>query len=207
VISSQAKDSIERIFYKAAQARLPMTPGDVCDIVAIKPSSAGRKDRPEDQPEGLTEGRAGEGGASRARRPQAQAGQVVVLTISGILFRLMLLLHFNEDDSTRDYLVKDDAQSTFEEIIAEISNLCCGVMNQELLRYFPDLGMSTPYMLSAQCVPHLEDLKPSYLSSYAIQLGDSVHVVATLCVCADGPIDFVADVNAVEESSGELELF
>ena len=203
MISSQAKDSIERIFYKAAQARLPMAPGDVCGIVAIKPNSAGAKDRTE----GLTEGRAGDGGASRAGKPQTHTGQVVVLTISGILFRLMLLLHFNEDDSTRDYFVKDDAQSTFEEIVAEISNLCCGAMNQELLRYFPDLGMSTPYMLSAQCVPHLEDLKPSYLSSYAIQLGDSVHVVATLCVCADGPIDFVADVTAVEESSGELELF
>jgi hypothetical protein len=204
VISSQAKDSIERIFYKAAQARLPMAAGDVCDIVPIKPSSAAGKSAIEAR---ATEVRAGDGGATRADRPQAHTGQVVVLTISGILFRLMLLLHFNEDDSSREYFVKDDAQSAFEEIIAEISNLCCGAMNQELLRYFPDLGMSTPYMLSAQCVPHLEDLKPSYLSSYAIQLGDSVHVAATLCVCADAPIDFVADVTAVEESSGELELF
>jgi len=199
VISSQAKDSIERIFYKAAQARLPMAPGDVCDIVPIKPGSVAGK--------GAIEARAKDGGATQAGRPQAPTGQVVVLTISGILFRLMLLLHFNEDDSTRDYFVKDDAQSTFGEIVAEISNLCCGAMNQELLRYFPDLGMSTPYMLSAQCVPHLENLKPSYLSSYAIQLGDSVYVAATLCVCAAAPIDFVADVSAVEESSGELELF
>jgi len=186
VISTQAKDSIERIFYKAAQTRLPMTSGDVCEIVAIKTT---------------------DGDVTRDGRPQALTGQVVVLTISGILFRLMLLLHFNEDDSSRDYFVKDDTQSAFEEIIAEISNLCCGVMNQELIRYFPDLGMSTPYMLSAQCVPHLENLKPSYLSSYAIRLGDSVHIGATLCVCADAPIDFVADVNAAEESSGELELF
>ena len=199
MITSQAKDSIERIFFKAAQARLPMAPGDVCDIVAIKPGSAGGA--------GSTGASATESGAARVGRSQAQTGQVVVLTISGIVFRLMLLLHFDEDDSTRDYFVKEGAQSAFEEIVAEISNLCCGAMNQELLRYFPDLGMSTPYTLSAHCVPHLEDLRPSYLASYAIQLGDSVHIAATLCVCADAPIDFVADVTAVEESSGELELF
>jgi hypothetical protein len=179
VISNQAKDSIERIFYKAAQSRLPLQSGDVCDIAPIKQDGAGA----------------------------ASETHVIVLTISSILFRLMLILHFNEDASTRDYFGKDGAEGSFREVFSEIANLCCGAMNQELLRYFPDLGMSTPYVLSAHCVPHLEELKPDYLSSYAIRIRDSVHVAATICVCAHAPIDFVADMSTIEESSGELELF
>jgi hypothetical protein len=67
--------------------------------------------------------------------------------------------------------------------------------------------MSTPYVLSARCLSHLEQLKPDYLSSYAITINGSVQLAATVCVCAHAPIDFVADMTAVEESSGELELF
>lgn len=80
-------------------------------------------------------------------------------------------------------------------------------MNQELLNYFPDLGMSTPYVLDAQCLSHLHGLKPGLLSSYSITLNDSVRLAATVCVCAHAPIDFVADTSAIEETSGELELF
>jgi hypothetical protein len=126
VISGHAKDSIERIFHKAAQSRLPLESGDVCDIAPI--------------------GQGGTGAMSEAN--------VVILTISSIVFRLLLILHFNEDAPTHDYFVKDASERTFREVFLEICNLCCGAMNQELLRYFPDLGMSTPYVLSARCVPY-----------------------------------------------------
>ena len=179
MISSHAKDSIERIFHKAAQARLLLDSGDVCEIVAI--------------PQGVADA--------------MSEGNVVVLTISSIVFRLLLILHFDEDASTREYFAKDAANGAFQEIFSEIANLCCGAMNQELLQYFPDLGMSTPYVLSARCVPHLQELKPDYLSSYAITINQSVQIAATVCVCAHQPIDFVADVSAIEESCGELELF
>jgi hypothetical protein len=80
-------------------------------------------------------------------------------------------------------------------------------VNQELLNYFPDLGMSTPYVLSARCMPYLEALKPEFLASYAVTINNAVGLGATVCVCAHAPIDFVADVSAVEDTSGELELF
>jgi hypothetical protein len=96
---------------------------------------------------------------------------------------------------------------SLQDALLEICNLCCGAVNQDLLRYFPDLGMSTPYVLSARCVSHLEQLKPDCLSSYAITINRSVQLAATVCVCAHAPIDFIADMTAVEESSGELELF
>jgi hypothetical protein len=179
VISAHAKDSFGRIFRRAAQSRLALTSDDVCHIAP-------------------------------ARQEDASAmkdGEAIVLTISSIVFRLILVLHFREDASTRDYFVKDASERPFEEVFLEICNLCCGAMNQELLRYFPDLGMSTPYVLSARCVPHLKELGPDYLVSHAITINDSVHLAATVCVCADAPVDFVADESVVEETSGELELF
>ena len=179
MISTQAKDSIERIFYKAAQSRLPREAGDSCEIVTI----------PQDALDAAPEAR------------------VVVLTISSILFRLLLILQFKDDAGTRDYFVKDVAENSFQEIFSEIANLCCGAMNQELLNYFPDLGMSTPYLLSARCVSHLQQLNPGFLASYKLTLNHAAQVTATVCVCAHAPIDFVADLSAVEESSGELELF
>jgi hypothetical protein len=179
VISADAQNSFDRIFRKAAQARLPIDTSDLCGIVPIANASAGA----------------------------TKNTQVVVLTISSIVFRMLLILHFDEDDTTHRYYLKDNDERPFQEVFLEICNLCCGAMNQELLSYFPDLGMSTPYVLNAQCLPHLHELKPGLLSSYSVTLNDSVRLAATVCVCAHAPIDFVADTSATEETSGELELF
>ncbi|WP_168791947.1 hypothetical protein [Paraburkholderia aromaticivorans] len=180
MISAHATDSFDRIFRKASQARLPLNSGDLCEITPMADVSVG----------------------------VSKNTQVVVLTISSIVFRLLLILHFDEDDSTRSYYLKGSTEErNFQEAFLEICNLCCGAMNQELLRYFPDLGMSTPYVLNARCLPHLHELKPALLSSYSITLDGSVRLAATICVCAHAPLDFVADTSAVEETSGELELF
>ena len=164
---------------KAARSRLLQESDDVCNIVSLTPDNA----------------------------TTTSDANVVILTISSILFRLLLVFHFDDDASTRDYFVKDPAEGSLRDALLEICNLCCGAMNQDLLRYFPDLGMSTPYVLSARCLDHLEQLKPDYLTSYAMTINESVHLAATVCVCAHAQIDFVADVSAAEERSGELELF
>ncbi|MFM0198900.1 hypothetical protein PQR53_03335 [Paraburkholderia fungorum] len=179
MISGNAKDSFDRIFRKAAQARLPMNGADTCEIVPLDEAGLGA----------------------------TKDTQVVVLTISSIVFRMLLILHFDETDNTRNYYLKEANEQPFQEVFLEICNLCSGAMNQELLRYFPDLGMSTPYVLSARCLPHLRELKPAFLSSYSVTLNGSVQLAATVCVCAHAPIDFVADTSVVEETSGELELF
>ena len=179
MISAHAKDSIERIVFKAAKSRLTMDAGDVCEIVP-----------------------AGAHGAHSL--PDAN---LVVLTISGMAFRLLLILHFDDSESTHRYFVKEESERAFLEVFLETCNLCCGAVNQELHHYFPDLGMSTPYVLSARCMPYLEVLKPEFLASYAVTINDAVSLGATICVCAHAPMDFVAEVSAVEDTSGELELF
>lgn len=183
MISSSAQHSFERIFHRAARSRLPAQAGDACVVTPA--------------PKGL----AGERAHGRAD------AEVVVLTISSVVFRLMLVLHFEDDEATRAYFMPDGAQGALREAFVETGNLCCGAINQDLLRHFPDLGMSTPYVLSAHCVPHLDGLKPDYRAAYNVSINGTVQLGATVCVFTSAPLDFVADEDAVEESGGELELF
>ncbi len=176
MISEQAKDSIDRIFRQAARTRLVIDSGDACDIAHGE----------------------WQGGVA--------SGEVVVLTISSISFRMLLILHFDDDETTRAYYL-GAGQATLTESLLEIGNLCCGAINQRLVEYFPDLGMSTPYVLSGHCVPYLDQLKPDFLSSYRVTVNGNVRLGVTLCLCAGAPLDFVAHVSEVAESVGELELF
>jgi hypothetical protein len=179
VISQQAKDSIERIFLYSARTRLPVDSSDACDITALDAQQANT----------------------------ALASHIVVLTISSIAFRFLLVLHFNDDQATRDYYLRESEERSLAEALMEVGNLCCGAINQQLVEFFPDLGMSTPYQLSGACVPYLTELKPGYLAAFRVSIGANVQLGATLCICASSPVDFVAYVNEAEESTGELELF
>lgn len=179
MISSNAQTSIEGILLKAARSRLPRQPDDSCEIAP------------------LTQ-------ADDSTQPEAN---VIILTISSILFRLLLVFHFDDDANTRAYFARETGDVSLRDMLLETCNLCAGAVNQDLLPYFQDLGMSTPYVLSARCLPYLQGLKPDYLSSYEITINGTVKLAATVCVCAHAPIDFVADMTAVEETSGELELF
>ncbi|VVE52631.1 hypothetical protein PCO31110_04843 [Pandoraea communis] len=189
MISAHARDSFERILHKAVRTRLARTPDTACDIVPLKVRQ--------------TDSAASDADVDMVTRH----ANVVVLTISSIGFRMLLVLHFDEDDVTTRYFAGDAQDKPFREVFLEISNLCCGAINQELLAYFPDLGMSTPYVLSARCVPHLMQLKPNHLASWDIMLDGSVRLAATLCVCAHAPLDFDAELSVTQDSSGELELF
>lgn len=177
MISSHAQESFDRILRKAARTRLALHAADVCYVDAGAPHDAVRGE------------------------------QALILTISSIAFRLLLVLRFDDAPSTQSYYMGEGAGRSFDEACLEIGNLCCGAINQELLQVFPDLGMSTPYAVSARCLPYLDALKPAYQAAYLVTINDAVRVAATVCVCAHAPLDFVADVREEVESSGELELF
>lgn len=180
MITHAAQDSLERIFFQAARTRLVVDPAHACEIVKAQAAS--------------------EAG-------QHVSAEMLVLTIASIDFRVVLLLQFADDEATRGYYAAQGGQLTLRETAMEIGNLCCGAVNQQLVEHFPDLGMSTPYALSSDCIGYLDELRPGYIAAYDITIEAVARLRATLCVCATAPLDFVAQVADVHESAGELELF
>lgn len=179
MISQQAKQGVEYIFLKAAKASLVLDPGDTCDVAPI----------------------------SDAKVAEFPEKKIIVLTISSFLFRLLTIIHINEDAATTAYFKREASDKSLTEVVSELGNLCCGAMNRELLHHFGHLGMSTPYVLGRESMAFLKELKPGHVAAYALTINDSVQMHVTLCLCENAPIDFVVDTSAAEEETGALELF
>lgn len=179
MISQQAKQGVEYIFLKAAKANLVLDANDTCQIVPV--GDAEVKEFPEKT--------------------------IIVLTISSFLFRMLIIIHINEDVATTDYFKGGASDKPLVDVVSEMGNMCCGAMNRELHRYFNHLGLSTPYVLSKASMAFLKELKPGHIAAYAITINDSVQMHVTLCLCENAPIDFTVDTSSAEEETGALELF
>ncbi len=179
LISARAQQSLEVMLRWAVQSRLVLQPDDTCTVT------------PADV------------------RPDADAaeGIVVVLTISSMGFRFMLLLRCRDDAQTHAYFTRGGMAGALREALLEVGNLCCGAINQDLVRHFPDLGMSTPYVLGAQSLRHVDSLKPDYRADFDVVIGTSVEMGVTMCLFTRVALDFVVGEDVTETSDGELELF
>ena len=193
MISAQARAGFERIFFDAARTRLAA--GGVCDI---RPAAGHEHDAPDRV-------------QAKSRSKPKVTGHVVVLTISALHFRLLLALRFSDDDATRRHFAGAtagaDSPRPLTDAFLEVANLCCGAINQALTAPFPDLGMSTPYLLSGASLDFMHALSPDYVAAYDLTLDGDVRVGATLCVCANAPVDFHVPETATVDTGGELELF
>ncbi|RQS21561.1 hypothetical protein DIE03_31380 [Burkholderia sp. Bp8992] len=193
MISAQAKAGFERIFFDAARTRLAS--GGACDIRPSAGHEHGGHDRSH----------------ARSRSMPKVPEHVAVLTISALHFRLLLALRFSDDDATRRRFAGASAgtssQRPLPEAFMEVANLCCGAINQALTVPFPDLGMSTPTLLSGASIDYLPALAPDHVAAYDLTLDGDVRVGATLCVCANAPVDFHVPETAAVDTGGELELF
>ena len=206
MLSTQAIQGIEYIFTQAAGKTLLMDTLDVCNIEALKeqPNTSGAGTSLFPLPAGV--------GVNASLRNVHSNGKfvekdIVVLTISSFLFRVLTIFHIGDDADTRDYFLKNTTGRSLTEVFSEISNLCSGAMNCELLRYFPHLGTSTPYTLSSRSLPFLNEKKSGHLSRFLITLNGTVRLQATLCMYGYAPVDFVIDKNAAAVETGELEFF
>ncbi|AFQ50936.1 hypothetical protein [Burkholderia cepacia] len=194
MISAQARAGFERIFFDAARTRLAS--GGACEI---RPAAGAAHDASHDP------------SRTKSRATPKVPEHVAVLTISALHFRLLLALRFRDDDATRRHFGAaaqgGSMQRPLPEAFMEIANLCCGAINQALTAPFPDLGMSTPYLLSGASVDYLPALNPDHVAAYDVTLDGDVRIGATLCVCANAPIDFHVPEAATVDTGGELELF
>jgi hypothetical protein len=188
MISQSAKAGIEWLFERAVRAN-SVCEGDNCTLVKV----------------------------STEMPPGKVSQQLVVLTISTYLFRIVALFQFNDDAATNEQMVRMthsqvpdlDAQA-LSDAYAELVNMVCGAVNRGLGVPFPHIGMSTPYMLESSCASYASALEPQYLQRYEVAINDAVRFNLTICLCAgaDTSLDFRIDTyEAEEESAGELEMF
>jgi hypothetical protein len=183
VISERARTSLDRVFRQAARTRLSLRADSPCDIEA-----------------------AGWDKLS-ARRHAREAGTIMVLTIAAMAFRLLAVVRFEDDAATRAHYCGSGA-STVRDAFMEVGNLFCGAINQQLVEHFPDLGMSTPYLLNDASLRHLEALRPDHLAAYRVTVEGGARLGAALCVCARAPVDFeVSEQDQSADAGGAFELF
>jgi hypothetical protein len=138
----------------------------------------------------------------------------VVLTISSSLFKFLTFFHFGDGNKLREHFLgnetaanESDSQASFKDRFLEFGNMCAGAMNREMLKYFSNLGMSTPYVLHSPSLEYVPALNPGYIRRFNIQLSDTVNIISTVCMCAYQPIDFTVSADEEVESTGELEFF
>ncbi|MFL9879958.1 hypothetical protein PQR63_16275 [Herbaspirillum rhizosphaerae] len=140
--------------------------------------------------------------------------QMVVLTVSSYLFRLMVMFYFSPNDATRSHFARlnnvDEAEmseQTFMDAIAESGNLCCGILNRDLGNFFPHIGMSTPNVIDKNCAAYLQKLNSQHIQHFAIDMDGSPRFHVSLCVSAYADIDFSVSAEELGSDTGELELF
>jgi hypothetical protein len=119
----------------------------------------------------------------------------------------MTIFHVADNEANRAYFVPADSTLTLHEGFAETANLCCGALNRELSSVFRHLAMSIPYVLRAQCIEHLPQLKSEYTRELTVTINSSVKVGVTLSMYCSAPVEIPAQLSTVQETSGELELF
>lgn len=179
MISESAKHSIEEVFARAASASLALGETDCVDVRPL----AGNAE------------------------PENGYRNILVLTISSFVFRLVTIFHVTPDSRVSRYFGRGDELRPFQETFGEIGNLCCGAMNRELGSHFPHLGMSTPYLLGGRCASHLASLGASHTSRHLITINGDMSLMATLCLCAYAPLDFRIDAPREPSSGGDIEFF
>ncbi|KAF1043368.1 MAG: hypothetical protein GAK35_02222 [Herbaspirillum frisingense] len=140
--------------------------------------------------------------------------KIVVLTVSSYLFRLMVMFYFTPDAATKGHFARlnrvdpaEMGEQAFMDAIAECGNLCCGILNRDLGRFFPHLGMSTPNVIDKNCAAYLQKLNCAHIQHFAVDMPESPRFHVSLCISAYAEMDFAVSADEDEVSTGELELF
>ena len=141
---------------------------------------------------------------------------VVVLTSSSYVFRVMVLIYFNDNLETKTHFARrsgtsaqEMGQQEFVDALCEAANMCSGGFNRELGRFFPHIGLSTPNILERNCADHLGALNAGLVQHFKVDINSTTLFHASMCVCDYATLDFAYSAPAQEEAvaDGELELF
>jgi hypothetical protein len=139
--------------------------------------------------------------------------KVVLLTVSSYLFRLIVMIYFTEDTSTREHFArvyrttpcKMNGQA-FLDAICECANMVVGTLNRDLATVFHSVGMSTPNIIDRNCATYLGTLNFGYAKTFHAMVNGEKSFHVTLGVTEFDDLDFTVAATG-EENTGELEMF
>ena len=143
-----------------------------------------------------------------------QETQVVMLTVASYVFRLLVMVYFTPNESTKTHFANINnvdaaamTEQTFLDAIQECGNICCGTLNRELARFFPHVGMSTPNIIERECVSYLGHLPEGYLKHFRILNAAGQPFYFGVCVRDFANIDFEWTPAENIVAAGEVEFF
>lgn len=139
--------------------------------------------------------------------------QIVLLTISSYFFRLVVLIHFTDDLSTRQHFARLNCtdvnsmdEKSFIDTICECGNMIVGTLNRDLANIFASVGMSTPNIIDKNCGSLLSSLNFGYSKDFQVTINNEKTFFLTIGVTEFADIDFEINTE-LEDATGELEMF
>ncbi len=184
MISQRARDSLDQMLMLGIQASVAGAAAQTCEISVLDNAA------------------------------DIQESKVVVLTAASYLFRLLVLIYFSPDASTKSHFARinnihhsDRTEQTFLDAIRECGNICCGSLNRELVRVVPHVAMSTPNIIERQCAHYLESLNGGHLQHFRALTDEGQRLHFSLCVRPYAPVDFEWTAEPAAANAGEMEFF
>ncbi|MBS7779271.1 hypothetical protein [Acidovorax sp. CCYZU-2555] len=182
MISSSACESLDRMFVHSLQNTFFTLSGERAEVTQV------------------------------AQSAPDSGSQMVVLMIAAHTFRLVMALHFPKAADAMRFLAPDSqgddaGPQAFRDLMSERGNMCCGMVNREIGRFFAHTGMSTPHIIDSRSGPFMTALPHAYATHWRIAVDAQLHIDASLCIHNRAPMDFEWHADAQEEVTGELEFF
>lgn len=184
MISNQARDGFDSLLIHATKSSLVASQDDTCEVSELLDLS------------------------------EIKDSEMVVLTVSSYLFRIVILIYFTANTATREHIARsrnmdasEMSDQDFYDSISEFGNICCGSVNRGLAPFFPHIGMSTPNVIAKNCASYLDRLNCGYVKHFTVDINSAVQFHLGLCVSDYADLDFTVDIQQDDSGTGELELF
>lgn len=147
--------------------------------------------------------------------------EFILLTISSPLFRVLTIIHLNNDEATQAFVANKLNTSAegltderFYDFIGELGNTFCGAIKRNLNKFIPSLGMSTPNRLESGSMRYMLSQKPSFESFKHIEINGQTLFECGIYICNDTELDFditpstaTSSAEVEDADCGELEFF
>jgi hypothetical protein len=144
---------------------------------------------------------------------ESSEDKIVLLTVSSYLFRMIIMIYFTDDTSTRAHFARvyrtqpcEMKGQAFLDAICECANMVVGTLNRDLATVFHSVGMSTPNIIDRNCAAYLATLNFGFARTFHATVNGEKSFHVTLGVTEFDDLDFTVEATS-EESTGELEMF